>query len=386
MQGKLYKMVYCTPAIYSAGGIERVVTCKANYFAETYGYDVTIIVTEGRGNDSFFYLSDKVKVINYELDFEELWKLPFWKKILSYIQKQYKFKKLLKADLLRIRPDFTVSTLRREINFLTKIKDGSSKVGELHVNRANFRNFEAGDSNFVKQLFAKFWMRSLVKHLKALDQFVVLTESERFAWPELSNVSVIPDPLSFQVKELSPLKRKRVVSVGRYVYQKGVDLLLQAWAKVESKYPDWELVYYGQGERQPFLLKAKELGLDFRRCHLNENTSDVQRELMDSSVFVLSSRFEGFGMVLVEAMACGLPVVSFNCKSGPSEIVSDGESGFLVPVGDVEGLAEKLSLLMASQEERARVGRNAFYLSSKYDITEVSKLWIGLFDALMAKR
>lgn len=386
MQGKLYKMVYCTPAIYSAGGIERVVTCKANYFAETYGYDVTIIVTEGRGNDSFFYLSDKVKVINYELDFEELWKLPFWKKILSYIQKQYKFKKLLKADLLRIRPDFTVSTLRREINFLTKIKDGSSKVGELHVNRANFRNFEAGDSNFVKQLFAKFWMRSLVKHLKALDQFVVLTESERFAWPELSNVSVIPDPLSFQVKELSSLKRKRVVSVGRYVYQKGVDLLLQAWAKVESKYPDWELVYYGQGERQPFLLKAKELGLDFRRCHLNENTSDVQRELMDSSVFVLSSRFEGFGMVLVEAMACGLPVVSFNCKSGPSEIVSDGESGFLVPVGDVEGLAEKLSLLMASQEERARVGRNAFYLSSKYDITEVSKLWIGLFDALMAKR
>ena len=91
-------------------------------------------------------------------------------------------------------------------------------------------------------------------------------------------------------------------------------------------------------------------------------------------------------MVLVEAMACGLPVVSFNCKSGPSEIVSDGESGFLVPAGDVDGLAEKLSLLMASQEERARMGKNAFYLSSKYEITEVSKLWMSLFDTLMTKR
>ena len=386
MSAKSYKIVFCTPALYSAGGVERVVSYKASYFVEQLGYDVTIIVTEGKGRDCYFPLSDKVKVINFELDFETLWQVSFTKKIVLYLTKQRQYKKLLKAELMRIRPDITITTLRREINFLTKIKDGSCKVGELHVNRANFRNFEAGDSNFMKQLFAKFWMRSLVKHLKALDQFVVLTESERLAWPELSNVTVIPDPLSFQFKELSPLNRKRVISVGRYVYQKGVDLLLQAWAKVESQYSDWELVYYGQGERQPFLHKAKELGLDFRRCHLNESTSDVQREFMDSSVFVLSSRFEGFGMVLVEAMACGLPVVSFNCKSGPSEIVSDGESGFLVPAGDVDGLAEKLSLLMASQEERARMGKNAFYLSSKYDITEVSKLWMSLFDTLMAKR
>lgn len=386
MQAKGYKIVYCTPALYSAGGVERVISYKASYFADVYGFEVTVIVTEGHEKDCYFPLSSNVKIINLNLGFEDLWRASFLKKVLLYLRKQRQYKKKLCEELMRIRPDITISVLRREINFLTKIKDGSRKVGELHVNRSNYRNFEAGDSNFVKQLFAKFWMRSLVGHLKDLDQFVVLTESERLAWPELSNVSVIPDPLSFQSKELSPLSRKRVISVGRYAYQKGIDLLLQAWAKVERQYPDWELAYYGQGERQPFLRQAKELGLDLYRCHLNESTSDVQRELLDSSIFVLSSRFEGFGMVLVEAMACGLPIVSFNCKSGPNEIISDGGNGYLVPVGDVEGLAGKISVLMASQDERARMGKKAFYQASKYDITEVSKQWVSLFDTLMTKR
>ena len=385
MCSRKHHIVFCTPAIYSAGGVERVVSLKANYFTEHLGYDVTIIVTEGKGCDSFFPLSDKVRVLNFELGFENLWKASFFKKVLLYLRKQRQYKKRLSEELMRIRPDITISVLRREINFLTKIKDGSRKVGELHVNRANYRNFEAGESNFMKQIFAKLWMRSLVGKLKTLDQFVVLTEKERFSWPELSNVSVIPDPLPFKFKKLSPLTRKRVISIGRYAYQKGVDLLLEVWAKVERQFPDWELAYYGQGDRQPFIRQANELGLNLCRCQLNESTSDVQRELLDSSVFVLCSRFEGFGMVIVEAMACGLPVVSFDCKSGPGDIISDGEDGYLVPVGEVEVLAEKLSILMASQEERARMGNNAFHHISKYDINEVSKQWVSLFNNLMEK-
>lgn len=385
MQSTGYKIVYCTPALYSAGGVERVVSYKASYFAEVYGFEVIVIVTEGHERDCFFPISKKVKIVNLKLGFEDLWRASFFKKVLLYLRKQRQYKIKLSEELMRIRPDITISVLRREINFLTKIKDGSRKVGELHVNRANYRNFEAGESNFLKQIFAKLWMRSLVGKLKTLDQFVVLTENERLAWPELSNVSVIPDPLSFKFKKLSPLTRKRVISVGRYAYQKGVDLLLEVWAKVERNFPDWELAYYGQGDRQPFIRQANELGLNLCRCQLNESTSDVQRELLESSVFVLSSRFEGFGMVIVEAMACGLPVVSFDCKSGPGEIISDGEDGYLVPVGEVEVLAEKLSILMASQEERTRMGNNASHHISKYDINEVSKQWVSLFDNLMEK-
>ena len=244
MNFKIYKIVYCIPALYSSGGVERVVSVKASCFAEQYGYDVTIIVTEGKGKPPYFPLSERVKVINLGLDFEELWHQPFSRKVFLYLKKQRIYKKLLKAELMRIRPDITVSVLRREINFITKIKDGSKKIGELHVNRANYRNFEAGETNLIKRLFAKFWIWSLVGHLKELDQFVVLTESERLAWPELSNVCVMPDPLSFQRKDSSSLTRKRVISIGRYAYQKGVDLLLKAWAIIEKDYTDWELSYY----------------------------------------------------------------------------------------------------------------------------------------------
>ena len=133
MSDSKYKIVYCTPALYSAGGVERIVSVKASYFADVLGYDVTVIVTEGKGRTSFFPLSDKVKVVNYELGFEELWRASFFRKVLLYLQKQRQFKKLLTAELMRIRPDFTISMLRREINFLTDIRDGSKKIGELHV-------------------------------------------------------------------------------------------------------------------------------------------------------------------------------------------------------------------------------------------------------------
>ena len=197
MKQKPLKIVYLTPALYMAGGVERVLTLKANYFAEHFGYDITIILTEGKDKPLFYQLSDKIRVINLNIGFEELWTCSFAKKLLVYLNKQRKYRKLLSEQLMRLRPDITVSLLRREINFLNSIHDGSKKVGELHVNRANYRNFEANDSNFIKNLFAKFWMHSLVVKLKNLDRFIVLTEEDKNAWPELKNICVIPDPLTF---------------------------------------------------------------------------------------------------------------------------------------------------------------------------------------------
>ena len=325
---KKYKIVYCTPALYMAGGVERVLTLKANYFAEHFDYDITIILSEGKDKPLFYPLSDKIKIINLNIGFEELWTCSFIKKVFVYLKKQRQFKKALTKELMSIRPDITISLLRREINFITGIKDGSRKFGELHVNRANYRNFEANDSNFVKNLFAKFWMRSLVAKLKKLDKFVVLTEEDKDAWPELhNNICVIPDPLSFFPTQNSQLTEKRVIAVGRYVYQKGFDLLLQAWAKIEKQCSDWELVVFGDGNREPYEQQLNELGIDRSRCHLNGTIADIQKEYVNSSVFVFSSRFEGFGMVLVEAMACGLPVVSFACPCGPRDIVRHEEDG-----------------------------------------------------------
>lgn len=380
-----YKIVFCTPAIYSAGGVERVVSYKASYFAEQLGYEVTIIVTDGRGRDCYFPLSDQVKVINFELGFEELWKASFIKKVFLYLTKQQQYKRLLKAELMCIRPDFTISMLRREINFLTDIPDGSKKIGELHVNRANYRNFEANDSNGLKRLFAKFWMRSLVGKLKRLDQLVVLTDKSKASWPELSNVTVIPDPIPIQMKcgvrsEECGLRAKRVVTIGRYTYQKGYDLLLQAWVEVEKQYPDWTLDIYGQGDQAWYRELMMDLGIDAHRCHLNGPVEDVLTVYQESTIFVLSSRFEGFGLVLVEAMACGLPVVSFDCPAGPDEIITDGVDGVLVSSGDVQSLAKKLMALMTDENLRQRLGKQARQTAQRYDMAAIANQWRTLFE------
>ena len=383
-----YKIVFCTPALYSTGGVERVVSYKASYFAEQLGYDVAIIVTEGWGRACYFPLSNKVKVINFELGFEELWKASFIKKAYLYLTKQRRYKRLLKAELMRIRPDITISMLRREINFLTDIPDGSKKIGELHVNRANYRNFEANDSNGLKRLFARFWMKSLVGKLKRLDQLVVLTDKSKAAWPELSNVTVIPDPITIEVKSEKVKSEKcvnRVVTIGRYAYQKGYDLLLQAWAEISrirdlENGEEWTLDIFGQGDQADYRQLMTELGIDTDCCHLNGPIEDVVKVYQDSSIFVLSSRFEGFGMVLVEAMACGLPVVSFDCPAGPDEIITDGVDGLLVPSGDVHALAEKLMVLMSDENLRRRLGQQARQTAQRYDMATLADQWETLFE------
>ncbi len=381
---KKYKIVYCTPALYMAGGVERVLTLKANYFAEHFDYDITIILTEGKDKPLFYPLSDKIKIINLNISFEELWTCSFIKKVFVYLKKQRQFKKALTKELMSIRPDITISLLRREINFITGIKDGSRKFGELHVNRANYRNFEANDSNFVKNLFAKFWMRSLVAKLKKLDKFVVLTEEDKDAWPELhNNICVIPDPLSFFPTQNSQLTEKRMIAVGRYVYQKGFDLLLQAWAKIEKQCLDWELVVYGDGNREPYEQQLNELGIDRSRCHLNGTIADIQKEYVNSSVFVFSSRFEGFGMVLVEAMACGLPVVSFACPCGPRDIVRHEEDGLLVENGNVEALADSLRRLLGDEDLRHSMAANGIKNVQRFSIDYIADCWKELFESIV---
>ena len=216
MSDRRYKIVYCTPSLYMAGGVERVLTLKANYFADNYGYDVTIITTDGEDKKCFFPLSEKVKVINLGIHFEDMWHRSFLKRLFMYLPKERQFKKLLTIELNRIKPDITISVLRREINFLTEIHDGSKKIGEIHINRAHYRNFTPNRTNPFKALFAKYWMHGLVKKLKQLDRFVVLTEYDRQAWQEIPRVDVIPNPLPFYPDLTQVTRRKRIISIGRY--------------------------------------------------------------------------------------------------------------------------------------------------------------------------
>ena len=386
INNRKYKIVYCTPALYSAGGVERVVSVKASYFAEVYGYDVTIIVTEGQGRECFFPLSDKVRVINLQLGFEDLWRASFLKKVLLYFKKQRRYKQLLTIELMRLRPDITISVLRREINFINSIPDGSKKIGELHVNRSNYRNFIGNDSNIIKRQFARLWMNNLIGHLKQLDRMVVLTESAKKDWSELSNVTLIPDPLPFMVDEVSSLIFKRVICIGRYDFDKGNDLLLNAWARVEKQVPEWILDIYGNGNTEAYQQLMVQQGIDSSRCHLHGPITEVKKEYLQSSLFVLPSRYEGFGLVLIEAMACGLPVVSFDCENGPRNIIRDGQNGFLVQPFDVNTLAERLLTLIRDEELRQKMGAEARQSSRQYQIEDIALRWKSLFEEVMGEQ
>lgn len=379
---KQLKIVYCTPSLYMAGGVERVLTLKANYFADHYGYDVTIIVTDGKNKSSFFTLSDCVKVVNLDINFEELWHRNFIMRVYQYVVKQRQYKHALSKELYRIHPDITISTLRREINFISDIKDGSKKIGEIHINRAHYRNFTPNRSNLIKKLFAKSWMRGLLEHVKKLDRFVVLTEYDRQAWQEIPRVEVIPNPLPFYPIKVACSRRRRIIAVGRYFDEKGYDLLIKAWSIIEKECDDWELDIYGDGCKSYYERIVDDLNINRTRCRLNDSIKDVQKEYLDSSFFVCTSRFEGFGMGIIEAMACGLPVVAFDCLWGPRSIISDGEDGLLVENGNIVKLAETMLFLIYHPLTIAEMGQKAIINVSRFNIDTIAMKWKRLFESL----
>ena len=323
----------------------------------------------------------QIHIVNLDLNFEELWSLGFLKKIFVYLKKQRIYKKKLKEALYEIRPDITVSTLRREINFITSIKDGSRKVGEMHVNRANYRNFEANDINALKKIFERIWMKSLVGKLKKLDQFVVLTDEDRRNWHELDNVTTIPNPLNVFPTIESNQSARKVIAAGRYCYQKGFDLLLRAWAIVNEKHKDWHLDIYGAGKNVEYKNLVNTLNI-CQNVGINPPTDNIYAKYADASIFVFSSRFEGFGMALLEAMATKLAVVSFACPCGPKDIISDGNDGVLVTNEDIQELADKICYLIENEEERKSMAENAKLKAMQYSVDNIMHRWIRLFESL----
>ncbi|TDS13795.1 glycosyltransferase family 4 protein [Sphingobacterium paludis] len=375
------KIVYCIAATSNSGGMERVLTNKANYFARL-GFDVHIITTDQQGKASFFPLDARVHQhdlgINYVLNNGK----GIVKKLLSYRLKQRKHQQRLSRLLLQLQPDVTLSMFDHEVSFLYKIKDKSKKILEIHFSR--FKRLQYGRRG-LWGLIDQWRSKQDVAFAKRYERFVVLTQEDRGYWGALPNISVIPNANSFVPKSVSDLSNKQVIAVGRYDYQKRFEDLIEAWKEIKVKCPDWSLNIFGQGPLQDRLQQQIQRYSLQDVITLREPVKDIESQYIQHALLAMTSRYEGLPMALLEAQACGLPLVAYACKCGPRDVINEGENGFLVDEGDHAGLANRIIQLMQDNRLRADMGQRAKLLSSQYTEEVIMKLWLDLFNELLGK-
>lgn len=376
------KILYIYGGLYTPNGMSAIISQKINYLADYTDNDMYIVLTEHPEKKMFYQLSDKIHRKDIVLNFDDLDTMPLFKKIICYWIKQRKYKRLLTQYLMELRPDIIVSITRREINFLTKIKDGSKKVAEIHFARTFYRQLNLSIlPRRVNKWISRIWMNNLIRSLKQLDRFVVLTNEDRRNWTELDNVSVIPNFVTSVSMDKSDCNLKRVIAVGRYSWQKGFDMLINAWQIVYKSHPEWLLDIYGDGDSNTYQIIADNMGLSsVVRC--NHAIRDINNEYIKSSIFVLSSRYEGLPLVLIEAMGAGLPVVSFSCPCGPRDLIQEGFNGLLVENGNVKELATKIITLIENEDLRCHMGLNAVSSAAFYTREIIMQQWIKLFEEL----
>lgn len=380
---KKIKIAYCIPSLYYPSGMERVLTLKANYFAEHFGYEMHIILTDGKDKEPYYKLYPSITLHQLDINYDEMYGRSLWKRISGYWNKQQLFMKRLNDCLCEIRPDITISLLRRDINFINKMKDGSIKLGEIHFNKSNYREFSDNRlPAFVQHCVKKYWMWQLIRQVRQLKRFVVLSYEDAAEWTKLKNVAVIYNPLPFFPERQSDGSSKQVIAAGRYMPQKGFDRLIDAWSIVNMQHPDWVLRIYGDGMRQQLQQQIDRLGIA-SSCILEHSTPDIDEKYCESSIFALSSRYEGFGMVIIEAMACGIPPVSFACPCGPRDIIDDGKNGLLVENGNIEMLAGKICYLIENDEIRRKMGQQARIDVERFKIEQIAGQWKELFESLV---
>jgi glycosyltransferase involved in cell wall biosynthesis len=375
------RIVYYLPSLYITGGLERVITEKANYLADQFGYEVIILTSEQQDREICYRLSSRVRHHDLGLVFDNPKNKSLLLKVLSYPFKYFLFKKRFSAFLIDIKPDITISTLRREINFIHKIGDGSVKIGELHITRNAYSDLSSKIRS-IHRIIPYLLDRRFANQLKRFDRIILLTKEEQEIWAKLHNTIVIHNFLASKSVIPAELDNKNVIAVGRYSHQKGFDLLVEAWSVVAKKHPDWILNVYGDGDRTELQNKIDELNLT-KSFIANEKTDAIIQKYLESSIFVLSSRYEGFGLVLIEAMNCGVPPVSFACPTGPKDIITHGEDGILVENGNIEQLAEKICYLIENEDVRKKMGRNARENVKKFKKEIIMDQWKKLFEMLI---
>lgn len=357
------KLLYITNGINGSGGLERVLSVKASVLADKPNYEVHILCLNNTHLQPFYAFNPKINLFSIDV---ELGGNP--------IRFFRNYKKKVQAAVNRIQPDI-ISVCDDGLKgfFVPRMLKTKAKI--IYERHASI-TINTDDS--LKGRFMRKLMRSQVTRF---DKFVVLTSGNIKEWNK-HNVIAIPNPLSFRTNKKSSLNQKRIISVGSLAPNKGTDLLVEIWSKVEQDFPDWKLVVFGRKDKEErYAEMARDLGL--KHIYFYDPVKNIQQEYLDSSIFVLPSRNEGFGMVIIEAMECGVPPVSFDCPSGPADIIKHGEDGFLIAPQDTEAFANQLKELMKDDELRVKMGTVAKQNVKRYTPEKIVEQWDHLFAELL---
>ncbi len=365
----MIQLLYITNGIHGSGGLERVLAVKASYLADKMGYEVHILTLNGGDKQPFYDFSHTIK-------FHDIKAIgnPF-NYFLSYRSGIKKVIKTIAPDVISVCDDGLKGLL-----FPVLFGKKTPIIYERHVSK-QIEN-KTDTISFVQRLKTTLKFRLMNFGASQFHKFVVLTNGNLKEW-NLPNIVVIPNPLPFNSLEQSAHTNKKVLVVGKQSYQKGYDRLLDIWSLVQEKFPDWSLEVYGK--LNPALgleEKAKQFKID-KSLKFYPPIKDVQTKYKEAAIYVMTSRFEGFGMVLIEAMSYGVPCVAFDCPHGPADIIKDGKDGFLVANGDIDTFAVKLMALMENKALRQQLGTNALKDVNRFNVTKVVKKWDTLFKSLV---
>lgn len=367
-------ILYMIHATYNSGGMERILTAKANHLSTSD--DVYIATTEQFGKNNFYSLAPNIVRYDFDIGFFDYAEKNIFFKFFSFIKKikQYKIKTI--ALIKELKPDLIISLGGHEINFLYKIvKKICPVIVEYHFSH-DFHVQVCRNYNFLIRVLSLLRVQYERSLFKKYNKLVVLTETDQKEW-RLSNCVTIPNFFDPPKSKKSVKREKVCIAVGRLVEQKNFLELIHIWRLIHEQHSDWSLHIFGDGEQRQSIVDL------IHENHLQDSvvlegiSKNIWEEYQKASIFLMTSIYEGFPMVLLEAQAAGLPIVAYDCKSGPKEIIVPG-SGYIIPEHDKNCFVSKLSLIMNDENLRCSMMDVAKRNSLNYTQDSVMNQWLSL--------
>ena len=378
------KIVYFLKAFADKAGTERIFSDKMNYLARNCGYDITFITYEQGNHPMAFPLDKSISVIDLNVRFFTIYKLTPIIRCFAKLRKLILLKSKLNKALTQINPDYIIITTYDFDKFCCILSLPYRFVIESHICMSSVIQ-ESRQKNVISKCIAKWFDKINFRNLNKAYCLVSLTNKDKKEWEKNTNIPIfiIPNFVTYFPENIIPYseRQNRIICVGRLTMQKGFDYLIDAWSLISNKYPEWKIDIFGHGELEEDLNKMIMYNNLESSIIIHKPTERIYEEYEHSTIFILSSRYEGFALVLLEAMSCGVPCISFDCPNGPSDIISQGENGILVPYADINKLAESIEWMIEHNQDRQKMSENARNTAHSYTQDLIMPQWISLFNS-----